>query len=57
MKTSASGSDVTATHTLSRAFSFLGADEYAPLRDFYQKVAAADQQQLVLTAAPAAKGN
>jgi hypothetical protein len=54
IKTSATGSDVTATHTLARAFSFLSADEYAPLRDFYQKVAAADQQQLVLSAAPAA---
>jgi hypothetical protein len=54
IKTSAAGSDVTATHTLARAFSFLSADEYAPLRDFYQKVAAADQQPLILTSAPSA---
>ncbi len=49
--------------TLSVAFTFLKADEYQDLRGFYQKVAAADQEQLVLTtsaaapAAPAGKGN
>jgi hypothetical protein len=32
--------------------------EYPDLREYYQKIATADQQQLVLTAAPAAaKGN
>jgi type IV pilus biogenesis protein CpaD/CtpE len=36
----------------------LKADEYDALRGFYQKMAAADQQQLVLTtAAPAGSGN
>jgi hypothetical protein len=54
MKATAAGSNVTATHTLLRAFSFLSPEEYAPMRDFYQKVAAADQQQLVLTSAPVA---
>jgi hypothetical protein len=48
---------VTITRTLARAFTFATIDEYQPLRDFYQKVAAADQQQLVLKADPAAKGN
>ncbi len=46
--------------TLSVAFTFLKPDEYQDLRGFYQKVAAADQEQLVLTnsaAAPAGKGN
>jgi hypothetical protein len=40
-----------------RGFTFAKAEEYQDLRGFYQKVAAADQQQLVLTSAPAAKGN
>jgi transglutaminase-like putative cysteine protease len=43
--------------TFARAFTFAKPDEYQDLRGFYQKVAAADQQELVLTAAPAAKGN
>jgi len=44
--------------SLSRAFTFAKAEEYQDLRGFYQKVAAADQEQLVLTtAAPAGKGN
>jgi hypothetical protein len=38
-------------------FTILGAADYQSLHDFYQKVAAADQQQLVLTRAAAAKGN
>jgi hypothetical protein len=32
-------------------------EEYQALRGFYQKVAAGDQQDLVLDAPPAAKGN
>ena len=46
--------------SLARAFTEAKPEEYQDLRGFYQKVAAADQQQLVLTtssAAPAAKGN
>jgi uncharacterized protein DUF3857/transglutaminase superfamily protein len=43
---------------LARAFTLAKPDEYQDLRGFYQKVAAADQEQLVLTtAAPAPKGN
>lgn len=45
---------------LSVAFTFSKPDEYQDLRGFYQKVAAADQEQLVLTtsaAAPVAKVN
>jgi hypothetical protein len=45
---------VTITRTLARSFTFAGTDDYQNLRDFYQKVAAADQQQLVLTSAPVA---
>ena len=52
IKESTAGSDVTINRTFARAFTVLQANEYGALRDFYQKVAAADQQQLVL-AAPA----
>jgi Domain of Unknown Function with PDB structure (DUF3857)/Transglutaminase-like superfamily len=47
---------ITITRTLARAFTFAGRDEYQTLHDFYQKVATADQQQIVLARAPAAKG-
>ena len=42
---------------LTRAFTILDPGEYGQLRDFYQKVAATTQQQVVLTAGDAAKGN
>jgi hypothetical protein len=49
---------ITVTRTLARAFTLAKPEEYSTLRDFYQKVSAADQQQLILTAAPVpAKGN
>ena len=38
-------------------FTLLAPTDYNALHDFYQKVAAADQQQLVLTRAQVAKGN
>ena len=38
-------------------FTLLGSTDYPSLHDFYQKVATADQQQLVLTRATVAKGN
>jgi hypothetical protein len=56
-KTTVQPGQVTVARTLSRAFTFLKADDYQDLRDFYQKMAATDKQQLVLTAAPAAKGS
>ncbi len=40
--------------TLSEAFTFAKPEEYPDLRGFYQKVEAADQEQLVLTVSPAA---
>ena len=43
--------------TLAYNYTILDAPEYAKLHDFYQKVATADQQQLVLTRTPVAKGN
>jgi hypothetical protein len=43
------------TRTLARAFTLLQPDEYSPMRDFYQKVQSADQQQIVLTNSTAAQ--
>jgi hypothetical protein len=57
VKTQAAPSQVTITRTLARSFTLASTTEYQDLRAFYQKVAAADQQQLVLTASSAAKGN
>jgi hypothetical protein len=52
------GSDkITIVRSLARAFSILKSEEYQDLRGFYQKIAASDQQQLVLTVAPETKGN
>jgi hypothetical protein len=49
---------ITIKRSFSRAFTFAMQNQYQDLRAFYQKVAASDQQQLLLTnAAPAAKGN
>jgi hypothetical protein len=53
----AASGQVTITRTLARGFTLASTSEYQDLRAFYQKVAAADQQQLVLTASSAAKGN
>jgi hypothetical protein len=40
---------ITFTRQLSRGFTLLKPEEYRDLRDFYQKIAAADRGQLVLT--------
>ncbi len=48
---------VAVQRTLAYNFTLLDATDYASLHDFYQKVATADQQQLVLTRAPVAKGD
>jgi hypothetical protein len=57
-KSAAAPGKITIARMLSRAFTYAKPDEYQDLRAFYQKVAASDQSQLVLTAvAPAAKGN
>jgi len=50
-------SQITIVRSLLRAFTFALPAEYQDLRGFYQKVATADQQQLVLTAASATKRN
>lgn len=48
---------ITIARSLARGFTFLKADQYQDLRGFYQKVAANDQQQLVLSVNPEQKGN
>jgi hypothetical protein len=48
---------VTVVRTFAHNFALLPASDYNDLRNFYQKVATADQQQLVLTRATPAKGN
>jgi Domain of Unknown Function with PDB structure (DUF3857)/Transglutaminase-like superfamily len=48
---------ITITRALLRGFDIVAPSEYQDLRGFYQKVAAGDQQQLVLHAAPQVNGN
>jgi hypothetical protein len=43
---------ITIVRSMARAFTFVKPEEYNDLRGFYQKVAAADQQQIVLSRAP-----
>jgi hypothetical protein len=51
------GDSVVVLRTLAYNFTLLDSRDYPDLHDFYQKVATADQQQLVLTRTPIAKGN
>jgi hypothetical protein len=48
---------VNVERTMAYNYTILDASEYQDLRGFYQKVAAADQQQLVLTKSATQKGN
>jgi hypothetical protein len=58
VKTVTAPGQITIARTLARGFTQAKPEEYQDLRGFYQKVAAADQQQLVLTLAPpVGKGN
>ena len=57
MKSAKEPGKITIARQLSRAFTFASAEEYPALRGFYQKVAAADQQPLVLTATSTARGD
>ncbi len=52
-----SGDSVEVSRTLAYNFTLLQPSDYGNLHDFYQKVATADQQQLVLTRGPVAHGN
>jgi hypothetical protein len=57
-KTLSAPGKITIIRSLARAFTFAKPDEYQDLRGFYQKVAASDQQQIVLAKTPpAGKGN
>jgi hypothetical protein len=56
-KTAPSPGQLVIARSLARAFTLAKPEEYKDLRGFYQKVADSDQQQLVLTALPTAKGN
>lgn len=57
MTAKASGNDITVTRTMAFNFSLLPSTDYGDLHGFYQKVATADQEQLVLTHSQVAKGN
>ena len=53
VKTTPGAGTIEIKHIFARAFVLLDPKEYPALRDYYQKIAANDQQQLVLTAAGA----
>jgi hypothetical protein len=55
-KTKIDPGQITAARVLATTFTAVPPEEYLGLRGFYQKAAAADQEQIVLSA-PAAKGN
>lgn len=57
LKTQAGTGQITVERLLARGFDLAKPDEYQDLRGFYQKVAAADQSELVLTQAATGKGN
>jgi hypothetical protein len=58
VSSSATGTTVDIHRVVAYNYTLLDPKEYGSLHDFYQKVASADQQQLVLTRAPVvAKGN
>lgn len=56
-KTKTEPGQITILHQFSRSFTLAKPDEYNDLRGFYQKVAATDQQQLVLAVSQGTKGN
>jgi hypothetical protein len=56
-KAASESGQITITRQFVRGFTSVKAAEYDDLRAFYQKVATSDQQQLVLTTSPPAKGN
>jgi hypothetical protein len=55
LRTKVAGGSVTGARVLARAFTLLDAKDYEQVRNFYQKVVAADQQELVL-AGPGSPG-
>jgi Domain of Unknown Function with PDB structure (DUF3857)/Transglutaminase-like superfamily len=57
VKTRSEPGRFTVARAVARAFTLAKPEEYGDLRGFYQKVASADQEQLVLSAAETGKGN
>jgi hypothetical protein len=58
LKSVSAPGQITIVHSIARNFTLAKPEEYQDLRGFYQKVAAADQAQLVLAKTPPAeKGN
>jgi len=57
LKSTSDKNRVEVVRNLTRAFTFIEPDNYSSLREFYQKISTADQQQLVLTAAKTNAGN
>jgi hypothetical protein len=57
VKTESDRGTLTIAHSVARGFALAKPEDYQNLRGFYQKMAAADQEQLVLTTAEVAKGN
>jgi hypothetical protein len=57
IRSAAKDNSVEVVRVFARGFFLLDPKAYNDLHDFYQKVATADQQQLVLTRVSAAKGN
>jgi hypothetical protein len=57
INSTADGGQVEVTRVFARGFALLAPQGYNDLHDFYQRLATADQQQIVLTRAPAVKGN
>lgn len=57
LNTKSATGQLTVDRVLARAFDLATADQYDDLRGFYQKVAASDQSEVVLTLAPSGKGN
>jgi hypothetical protein len=53
LHTKVEGSSITGARILQRGFTLLDPKDYEQLHDFYQKVLAADQQPLVLSATQA----
>jgi hypothetical protein len=57
VKTQPGAAVIDIKHIFARAFVLLDAKEYPALRDYYHKVAATNQQQIVLSATAGASGN
>jgi hypothetical protein len=57
VKTASGPGTVDIKHVFARAFVLLDPKEYPALRDYYQKIATSDQQQLVLAPAANSAGN